>query len=74
MFKFAKIVTELGRVVLYEGEPIPEIKDNFGKVSETTALNLLGAKGYDIYHTSETTRRSPHGEYTHTTFRLKAKI
>jgi len=63
--KFALLVTA-GYVRRYEGETI---KGLVNQITETDALNLLGAKGYDIYDIEN----GKDGQISTKTFRLKTK-
>lgn len=68
MVKFAKLVVS-NCITRYEGEPIEGLETGVNGISETDALNLLGAKGYDVYHVTE----FMNGQIPGMIFRLKTK-
>jgi hypothetical protein len=68
MVKFAKLVVS-SHIKQYEGENIEGLKTGVNGITETEALNLLGAKGYDVYHT----REFMDGQIVGMVFRLKTK-
>jgi hypothetical protein len=52
----------------YDGEPIPDlVYDPNKRVQETDALNILGARGYDVYDVE----RRMDGQQPVIIFRLK---